>query len=320
VSERTFALSNKMDKGMKAGQPAVFRRIKAGDKVTADQVLVMGKKNVHNKAKKCLAVDGKNKEMASLTWMSCNKDKAEQKFEKELKNKDKSKPDFFKQRMLIRLNMKGKRNIYLSKEKAGDDFVLKIGKKPTEWRSWFIMDKRTNTIRLFVQPHLAISAKAGKGVKAGASLVLRKYNKKDISQEVTIKGKKIQNKKSHRCLTTQNAENKDEIYVNFWPCSGKETQKWNREVVKGEYEELCKDTIKAGKRYRLCPGKKDKYLGEHCVRHVEMKKGKEILSKKCGKKSWEIAKCSRYQQKGQWYRKCGADHLEKVRKGDPIMS
>lgn len=90
--------------------------------------------------------------------------------------------------------------------------------------------------------------------------------------------------------------------------------------MKGEYEELCKDKTIKGKRYRQCPGKKDKYLGMHCVRHVEMKKGKEILTKKCGKKSWEIAKCSRYQQKGQWFRKCGADHLEKVSHGDPIMS
>jgi hypothetical protein len=163
------------------------------------------------------------------------------------------------------------------------------------------MDKRTNSIRLYTQPQLAISGKAGKGVKAGSSLVLRKYSKTDISQEVIIKGKRIQNKKSHRCLSTQNNENKDSIYVNFWPCSGKETQKWNREVVKGDYEDLCKDKIIKEKRYRQCPGKKDKFLGEHCIRHVELKRGKEILSKKCGKKSWEIAKCHRYQQKGQWY-------------------
>jgi len=36
---------------------------------------------------------------------------------KEEKNKDKVKPNFFKQRFLIRLDAKGKRNIYLSKEK-----------------------------------------------------------------------------------------------------------------------------------------------------------------------------------------------------------
>lgn len=121
--------------------------------------------------------------------------------------------------------------------------------------------------------------------------------------------------KSKRCLTTANSENKDSIYVNYWPCSGKEAAKWAREVVKGDYEELCKDTIKKGKRYRVCPGKKDKFLGLHCIRHVQFKGKGEILVKKCGKKTYEIAKCHRYQQKGQWFRKCGKDHLEHVSSG-----
>jgi hypothetical protein len=65
ASERNFVLSNKMGKGMKAGHEAVFRRI-LNSKITADQVLVMGKKNIHNKGKKCLDVNGKNADMASL--------------------------------------------------------------------------------------------------------------------------------------------------------------------------------------------------------------------------------------------------------------
>ena len=314
ASERNFALGNKMGKGVKQGHPAVFRRI-LENKVLGDQLVTMGKKNIKNKAGKCLQVNGKNVEMAPLTWWACNKGNALQHFEKEAKNKDKSKPDFTKQRFLIKLLMKGNRNIYLSKEKQGKDFVLKLGKKPKDWRSWFIMDKRTSTIRLYVQPHLAISNKAGKGVKPGHALTMRKYDKTDESQPFSVNGKRLENAKSKRCLTTMNAENKDSIYLNFWPCSGKEAAKWTREVVPGSYEELCKDEIKKGKRYRLCPGKKPKYLGEHCIRHVETKGKHEVLVKKCGKKTYEIAKCSRYQQKGQWFRKCGKDHLEHVSSG-----
>jgi hypothetical protein len=118
ASERNFALGNKMGKGVKQGHPAVFRRI-LENKVLGDQVLKMGKKNIKNKAGKCLQVNGKNVEMAPLTWWACNKDNALQHFEKEAKNKDKSKPDFTKQRFLIKLLMKGQRNIYLSKEKQG---------------------------------------------------------------------------------------------------------------------------------------------------------------------------------------------------------
>lgn len=276
----------------------------------------MGKKNIRNKGGKCLQVNGKNVEMAPLTWWACNKSEI-QHFEREDKNKDKEKPDFTKQRFLIKSEMKGNRNVYLSKEKQGDDFVLKFGKKPNEWRSWFIMDPRTSTIRLYVQPHLAISNKAGKGVKPGANLVMRKFNADDVSQPIIVNGHRIENKKSKRCLTTANSENKDSIYVNYWPCAGKDAQKWQREAVKGDYEDLCKDVTIKGKRYRQCPGKKDKYLGEHCIRHVETKGDHEVLTKKCGHKSYEIAKCHRYEQKGQWFRKCGKDHLEHVSNGGP---
>jgi len=136
ASERNFALGNKMGKDLKQGQQAVFRRV-LNNKVTPDQILSMGKKNVKNKAKRCLQVNGKNTDMASLTWWTCNKSKELQKFERENKDKVHTKPDFNRTRFYIALDAKGKRNIYLSKEKQGEDFVLKLGKKrgPAEWRS-----------------------------------------------------------------------------------------------------------------------------------------------------------------------------------------
>lgn len=157
------------------------------------------------------------------------------------------------------------------------------------------MDKKTNTIRLYTQRHLALSNLKGKDVKPGAALVMRPFDPKDGSQEIQINGHKIQNAKSKRCLATMNGENKDNILLNFWPCASKDTQKWARFQVKGNYEELCKDFVKDGGRWRSCPGKKDKFLGKHCVRHVEQKKGHEVLVKKCGKETWEIAKCHRFE-------------------------
>jgi hypothetical protein len=317
ASERNIVLSNRSGKGLKQGHQAVFRRI-LNNNITPDQVLVMGKHNIQNKAKKCLEVKGKNADEASLQWWGCKSGKPLQKFEKEDKNKDKSgAPDFSKSRFLLKLDTKGNRNVFLSKEKLGEDFVLKLGKKPSEWRSWFIMDKRTQTIRLFVQRHLAVSNQAGKSVKPGASLVLRDYDVKDASQAVEFKGHKLLNKKSKRCFSTANNENKDNAGLNFWLCNGKDTQKWKREAVKGDYEDLCEDFVKEEKRYRKCPGKKDQYLGKHCIRQVQRKGTAEVLIKKCGKETWEIAKCHRYQQGGQWFRKCGVDHLETMKNGGP---
>jgi hypothetical protein len=156
---------------------------------------------------------------------------------------------------------------------------------------------------------------AGKGVKPGQPLVMRKYDAKDVSQPVVFVGKKVENKKSKRCLQPANGENKNLNNIQFWPCTGKEGQKWIRVEVEGSYAELCKDIVKDGKRYRVCPGKENKFLGAHCVRHVVEKNGVEKLVKKCGKQTWELATCNRYKQKGQWFRKCGASHLEHVKNG-----
>jgi len=318
ASERNFALGNKSGKGLKQGHQAVFRRI-LDQKISEDQILTINKSSISNKGKKCLdIIGGVSKEMAVLQWWACQSTKASQKFARVDKLKEKVTPDFFKQRFLIKLAAKGDRNLYLSKEKIGNEFVVKLGKKPNNWRSWFIMDKRSNTVRLFTQPHLALSNQSGKGVKPGANIVMRAYDPKDASQPIQIKGKKIANAKSKRCLSTANNENKDNINVNFWMCIDKETQKWERVAVPGSYEELCKDVTRKGERYRVCPGKKDQHLGHHCVRTVILKAGTETLVKKCGKETWEIAKCNRYQQKGQWFRQCGEDHLEQVEDGGAI--
>jgi hypothetical protein len=177
------------------------------------------------------------------------------------------------------------------------------------------MDRRTQTIRFYVDRKLTISNQNGKEVKPGAPLVLRNYDAKDESQPIVLNGKKIENAKSKRCVSTLNNENKDNVLLNLWPCLGKDTQEWNLVVVPGKYRDLCKNVTVKGKRYERCPGKPDRYLGLHCLRHVENKKGKEVLVKKCGDKTWEVAKCHRFQQKGQWFRQCGEDHLERVANG-----
>jgi len=258
--------------------------------------------------------------MASLQWWACKAGKELQKFAKVEKVAKKTDADFTKTRFLIKVEASGNRNAYISKEKLGEEYAVKLSKKPDSWRSWFIMDARTSTIRLFTQRHLALSNKSGKGVKPGASLVMRAYSAKDDSQPVVINGKKIENKKSKRCLSTANNENKDEVHLTFWPCTdGKDTQKWTRVPVPGAYEELCKEVTKNQKRFKQCPGKNDEYLGPKCKRHVERVGTNEMLVKKCpGQPDIEIHSCERYQEKGSWFRKCGEDHLESVKNGGPL--
>jgi hypothetical protein len=67
MSERNFALGNRMGKELKQGHQAVFRRVMEG-KVTPDQILNITPHGVVNKAKKCLDVQGQLKDMAPLQW------------------------------------------------------------------------------------------------------------------------------------------------------------------------------------------------------------------------------------------------------------
>jgi hypothetical protein len=209
------------------------------------------------------------------------------------------------------------RNIFMSNEKIGDESVLKIAKKPNDWHSWFIMDKRTSSIRLFVRRHLAISNLAGKTGKNGHQLVLREFAKGDLSQGILVNGHRIVNKKSKRCISTANNQNTDNTFVTYWPCSGHATQKWDRIPVPGDSEELCKDIVKkGGRRFRECPGQPPKFLGMKCKRVIEKKGQHEFLVKKCGEQpSVQIARCERYKDKGQWMRKCGGTYLEQVKNG-----
>lgn len=182
ASERNFALSSRMGKNMKKGSAAVFRRIMDG-KVEASQKLTIGKSAVSNNKKQCLQLAGKNEDMAALQWWTCNKS-APQKIVRTDKTKKKGKADFTKSRFLIRLAGKTQRNVFMSQETQGKDFVLKIAKRPANWRSWFIMDKRTSSVRLFTQRHLAIANLAGKGNKPGKAMVMRKFAADDKSQSI----------------------------------------------------------------------------------------------------------------------------------------
>ena len=101
--------------------------------------------------------------------------------------------------------------------------------------------------------------------------------------------------------------------MTWWACHGFPSQKWERKAIYGNYKDLCKKVVKAGKRFMRCPGKKDKFLGEFCKKTIEERNNRETLVKTCGGKTWEVAKCQRIQKDKQWYRKCGKNYMELVK-------
>jgi hypothetical protein len=262
----------------------------------------------------------KSKEEAEVVWANCI-GKASQKWTKQFQIKKLPKPDFFKQRFQLGLH-KGSRIAYISKEMLGKGWVVKAMKwtdKKSEWRTWFIMDKRTNSVRLFTQRSLALSqAKPHKAKKVGGLVVMREFSKSDKGQMMKVSGHKLKIKGEALCLSTVNHQNKDEIKLNWWNCgAGKATQKWDRKPIYGKYADLCKDTVKNGEKIRVCPGKKDKDLGESCKYQVETRGDQEVLVHKCKETSWEVKTCHRFQKAGSWYRSCGKNHVVKVASGKP---
>jgi len=113
--------------------------------------------------------------------MPCNK-LANQKFKKEFTIKPKQKPDFKKHRFTIKM-LEGTKFVYMSTQslKEGVNVVKVIKKVPHAWRSWFIMDDRTKTIRHFTQRHLALSSNRSRNHQGG-QVVLQAYSKGNKTQ------------------------------------------------------------------------------------------------------------------------------------------
>jgi len=127
-----------------------------------------------------------------------------------------------------------------------------------------------------------------------------------------VNGHRIQIQGTKNCLSTNNQQTKDDTTLVWWGCHGFKTQKWIRINDFSPYDDLCKDKKIEGKRYRVCPGKANKFLGESCKNQVEVRNKKEILVKKCGSKTWDVHSCHRVKESGQWYRVCGKNHRETV--------
>lgn len=115
--------------------------------------------------------------------------------------------------------------MYVTKERSGPDHLLQIGSSPSQERSLFIRDKRTNSIRLASSPTLAISNQSGRGNKVGGNVVLRKYKKSKTQIAFLGKHKRILNKDG-KCLTPHFYENTENNNLTWWNCNGSKSQRW----------------------------------------------------------------------------------------------
>jgi len=128
------------------------------------------------------------------------------------------------------IKLKGsKSKLFMSKQIEGKDHILKIGKDAKVWRSLFIYDRRTKSIRLHAHRHLALSNEHGKGRRNDKRLAMRKFTgcKDQIAGFV---GEKLKNSKG-MCLTPKNYRDKQSNLVTFWYCNKNPTQYWKHEFL-----------------------------------------------------------------------------------------
>jgi len=233
-AHRSLALSNKDSLSrLNVGKNIAFRKFAK----TADQTNLefkdSGKKEIFkliNKAKKCLTVHNYlNKDESLLMWWHCNKNPTQswKKFEAVPQKKQKGK--LWTTPFYIKSGLKGARNLYQSKQKQGDDIVLKISAEVDDWRALFIQDKRTGSIRLYSDRSVAVSNSAAKTkkdrLKTGRDAVLRKYTGQVDQISLIFANKKIVNK-GRKCLTVKHYKDKDETATTWWKCNKNPAQVW----------------------------------------------------------------------------------------------
>lgn len=119
----------------------------------------------------------------------------------------------------------------------GKEFVLKVRKGLVDWRSLFIYDKRTKSVRLHSNRELALSnqdsdEKGEKRLKDGKNVAMRQW-KAQLDQITFMEDDKVKNK-AKKCLTLRNYLDKEENLLTWWKCNKNDAQRWKHPFFKNK--------------------------------------------------------------------------------------
>lgn len=151
-----FTLANIKGSKMRKGANVVFRSY--ARQLFRETFTVFQDKKILNIGLQCLTPsDYRAEENNNLIWWKCSGHQS-QKWKKVSKVPfQKLYGDYQDKKFQIQLNMHGKRLVYISAAKNGSEHILKIRRKAHGWRTYFIYDKRTKSIRLFRNRVFALS-------------------------------------------------------------------------------------------------------------------------------------------------------------------
>jgi len=120
-------------------------------------------------------------------------------------------------------------NVFMSAQEQGNGYVLKVNKQKNSWRSWFVYDHRTRSLRLEVDRRLSLSNHFAKGkdqLIVGKNAIMRKFENQ-VDQYILLKEKLIVNK-ADKCMTPFQYKLDIDNSLTWWHCKDLPVQKWVR--------------------------------------------------------------------------------------------
>lgn len=226
-------LANQRGEGYKPGKTVVFTKYRPN---TPEQYIRVHGKHIKNKTNKCLTpANFEKRNRNTLEFWIC-RSKPTQLWERRTKQPQKRLyGDFDKNSFALELKMPGRRRVYMSNVRTLGGYMAKIRQGVNSWRSRFIYDKRTKSLRLFKDRSIALSNQLGKGSKQHHYAVFRRYlGQRD--QELTINNSRYIRNRAGNCLTPAFFKNEDRQPLTWHKCHHLNTQKFTKEFSEHHVE------------------------------------------------------------------------------------
>lgn len=119
--------------------------------------------------------------------------------------------------------------VYMSRQKEGDGYVLKLTDEKPDWRGTFFYDKKNEALRLSADPKYVLSNYKHE-FKMGRNVIMEPVKDEEElhkTQKVYMGQRTI--RAWGRCLAPLNDKIKDNQFLTYWTCHNVKNQFWEKE-------------------------------------------------------------------------------------------
>ena len=119
--------------------------------------------------------------------------------------------------------------VYMSKQKEGNGYVLKLTDEKPDWRGVFFYDKQNEALRLSADPKYVLSNYKHE-FKQGRNLIMEPVKEGEElhkTQKVYMGSKTI--RAFGRCMAPLNSKIRDQQFLTYWTCHNLSNQFWEKE-------------------------------------------------------------------------------------------